>query len=257
MRLLLPILAWAFVSQSSVVIVTPIDVDAAKVGPPKLVAELDLGKMKGDLRQVGWSPDGTQLYVRSVEGNPPNEKRHHFVVARDIGAVQSVEDEPDWADEYWRFKSDRSAPGVPTLMIDVTRGKEFVKAGPGSGYPGGRAWAGQAGDAATTNDVAMGSEGLNSAVVKFVLLDRTVSEFVNERPIPGLMFSWGPSGTGTIVYTDRDGHLMFLNGVKQHRTVAGVKDASLPAWSTDGQRLAYVVKDGRKKYKLVWCTITQ
>ena len=50
---------------------------------------------------------------------------------------------------------------------------------------------------------------------------------------------------------------MLLDGEKRRRTVAGTKDVSLPAWSTDGERLAYVVKEGRKKDKLVWCTITK
>ena len=39
----------------------PLDVSKLKVGPATTVAELDLGKLKGDLQQICWSPDGTQL----------------------------------------------------------------------------------------------------------------------------------------------------------------------------------------------------
>ena len=77
-------------------------------------------------------------------------------------------------------------------------------------------------------------------------------------PIPGLMFSWGPSGSGAIAYTDREaGHLMLLDQHKHKQTVSGVKDALLPAWSTDGARLAWVRKSGRKKYTLVWAEVSK
>jgi hypothetical protein len=41
------------------------------------------------------------------------------------------------------------------------------------------------------------------------------------------------------------------------QVVAGVKDALLPAWTTDGARVAYVKKTGRKQYALVWCNVTR
>ncbi len=250
---LLPILVWVFVSQNVGAFAVPIDVTAVTIGLPALVADLDLGKLKGDLRQVGWSTDGSQLYVQTVEGNPQNEKAHHYTVAREGGVLQPVDREPDWATAYWTFKSDRSAPGVPTLVIDVRQKRETTKLGTGSSRPGTMAASG----AANAENASRASEGQTDAVVRFILLDQTVSEFVDERPIPGLMFGWGPRGSSAIAYTDRQGHLMLLDGEKRQRTVAGVKDVSLPAWSTDGERLAYVVKEGRRKYKLVWCTITK
>jgi hypothetical protein len=42
-----------------------------------------------------------------------------------------------------------------------------------------------------------------------------------------------------------------------HKQVApGVKNALLPAWSTDGARLAWVQKSGRRKYTRLWSTLT-
>jgi hypothetical protein len=71
------------------------------------------------------------------------------------------------------------------------------------------------------------------------------------------MFGWGPLGSGTIVYTDREaGHLMLLDQHKHKQTVSGVKDALLPAWSIDGTRLAWVQKAGRKKYTLQWAAVS-
>src|SRR5438045_224101 len=91
---------------------TPLDVTALKVGAPAVVAELDLGKLKGDLRQLGWSADGTQLYIQTAEGGPPSPKLRHFTVAAAGGAVATLDRQPEWATQFWTFKSDRSAPGI-------------------------------------------------------------------------------------------------------------------------------------------------
>ena len=39
------------------------DVSTLHVTAPIVVAELDLGSLEGDLRQIGWSPNKSQLYV--------------------------------------------------------------------------------------------------------------------------------------------------------------------------------------------------
>jgi hypothetical protein len=44
------------------------------------VTELDLGKLKGELRQLGWSIDGTELYVQTVDGNPNSEELRHYLL---------------------------------------------------------------------------------------------------------------------------------------------------------------------------------
>ena len=107
-------------------------------------------------------------------------------------------------------------------------------------------------------DIEKTAEGQHQNFARLTLLGETISEFVNQMPIPGLMFSWGPSGSGAIAYTDREfGHLTLLDQRKHKHTVSGVKDALLPAWSTDGTRLAWVQKSGRKKYTLVWAAVSK
>jgi hypothetical protein len=44
---------------------------------------------------------------------------------------------------------------------------------------------------------------------------------------------------------------------RRKQTIAGVKDAVLPAWSTDGERLAYAQKSGRRKFRLMLVTLTR
>ena len=92
-------------------------------------------------------------------------------------------------------------------------------------------------------------------MIRLVLLDESVGEFVDARPIPGLAFGWGPESSGAIAVTDRTGRLTLLDQKLHKRAVPGGKDAILPAWSTDGSRLAWAQKAGRTKYALVWAPI--
>jgi hypothetical protein len=234
---------------------TTVDVSTLKVGAPATVAELDLGKLKGELRQIGWSPDGTQLYVQTADGDPRSPKLRHYTVAVAGGGVKPVDNAPDWAETFWAFKSDRSAPGLGSLMIDFEQKLEKTKIGTGSGRPDVPASGGGLGVPA---DIEKTAEGQRQNVARLTLFGETISEFVNQMPIPGLMFSWGPAFSGAIAYTDREpGHLMLLDQHKHKVTVPGVKDALLPAWSIDGARLAWAQKRGRKTYTLVWAAVTK
>ena len=215
------------------------------------MVELDLGKLKGDLRQIGWSPDGTELYVQTADGTPSSENLRHYVVPVAGGAVKRVDTAPEWAQAYWDFKSDRFAPGMGSLMIDLEQKLEKTKIGTSSGRPGEMG----IGAGVSADKIA---EGQGQKVARLTLLGETISEFVNQVPIPGLMFSWGPAFSGAIAYTDREfGHLMLLDRDKRKQTVSGVKDALLPAWSIDGTRLAWAQKSGRRKYALVYATVTK
>jgi hypothetical protein len=243
-------------SISPVQTATAVDASAIRIGPPSPVTELDLGKLKGELRQLGWSPDATELYVQTADGNPPSEKLRHYIVPAAGGAPKAVDAEPEWATDYWRFKSDRFAPGLRSIVIDFEQKLEKTKIGTGSGRPGEQAGAAGAGGVNPV-DIEKVAEGQQQNFARLVLFGETISEFVNQVPIPGLMFSWGPIGSGAIAYTEREsGRLLFLDQHRHKHAVSGAKDALLPAWSTDGTRLAWVQKGGRKKYALVWATVS-
>lgn len=244
----LPILAWALVSAAPAP--QAFDVSAITLKPVSVI-DLDLGRLKGELRQIGWSPDGSQLYIQTVKGNPPKEKFHHYIVGSEGGALVPAEAPPEWAQAYWAFKSDKNAPGIPALEIDAKPVRETTKIGTGSGRPG----TSTTSLADANENAAMAGEGQTGTTWRFTLLDETIGEFKDTRPIPGLTFSWGPRRSGTIAFTDRDGRLVFLDQSKHRHVAPNVRDAILPAWSDDGSRIAYAVKQGRKKYQLVWCTI--
>jgi hypothetical protein len=230
---------------------TAIDASALKVSAPTTVAELDLGKLKGELRQIAWSPDGAELYIQTADGDSNNEKLHHYSVPSTGGAPKGLDKAPEWATTYWTFKSDRFAPGIASIAIEMAQKAENTKVGTGTSRPGSNG-AGGGGF-----DVERSAEGQSQNIVRLTLFGENVSEFVNERPIPGLMFSWGPLASGAIAYTDREGQLWLLDQHKRKQRVAVAKEATLPAWSTDGTRLAWAQKSGRKKYILVAASVAR
>jgi hypothetical protein len=232
-----------------------LDVSGLTIGAPNVVAELEVGTLKGEPRQLSWSPDGSQLALRTSEGDKPTDRTSFYTVALSGGGVVAVQREPDWAAEYWAFKSDRSAPGIPGVQIDLDQKLEIQKVGTGS------AGAAAGGDRAGGNTV-MSADNIDREaqhqrenVFRLTLYGDTISTFVNQRPIPGLQFGWGPKQSGAIAFVDPDGRLILLDQKKRKRMVAGVKGASLPAWTGDGTKLAYVEKSGRKKYTLAWVPI--
>jgi len=172
-----------------------IDASAVKVGAPATLTDLDLGKLKGELRQLGWSIDGSELYVQTADGPPNAEKLRHYVVAVAGGAVKPIDAPPQWAIDYWTIKSDRFAPGLGSLMIELEQKQENVKVGTGSGRPG------EMGISAGVSADKI-AEGQKQLLWRLTVLGETVSEFQNTAVIPGLMFSWdhpapAPSPTPT------------------------------------------------------------
>ncbi len=223
----------------------PIDVSKLRIGRPTAVAELDLGKLKGDLQQICWAPDGKQIYIQTADSGS--------VVSAAGGAVAGLDVAPAWAAAYWNMKSYKSAPGIDALAIQVNTGRKKDDAGlPKEGVydaDGGGVRLGATNPTMTQN-ISMG-------VVQLRLLEETVGEFVNTKPVPGLTFGWGPENSGAIAFVDHDGRVTLMDQRKQKAMAAGTKDATLPAWSMDGAQLAWAQKTARKKYALMIAPVTK
>ena len=193
--------------------------------------------------------------MQTADGSAASPKLHHYVVAAAPGsAVAPAAQEPEWADAYWTFKSDRFAPGIESMMIDVDQKYETLKFGTGSAGALDRASNPAVGDgnANVAANVEKAAESQKVHVVRLLLGGETISEFVNEPAVPGLMFGWGPRSSGAIAFTDREGRLFVMDKQRRKRAIGSAKNALLPAWSADGARLAWVQKARGKKWTLVF-----
>ncbi|MBI3493832.1 MAG: hypothetical protein HY047_18950 [Acidobacteria bacterium] len=254
---------WILFALNVVVAVpAPPAVDASKLllSAPASIVEFDTGKLKGDLTRLTWAQDARQVYLQTVERDRAGNVKtmHHYVLTLDGKPPKGVDAEPPWSAAYWSWKSTQTAPGLPTLKIDVEQQQKRVS---GTSIPmggdlarGGVDAGGSAGGAATgfgTGDAvsaALQSQMVNVFTLK--LKGEVVGEFVNAPAMPGLTFGWAPAGSGLIAFSNPSGRLVIMDYEGRTQEVVASKAALLPAWSDDGRRLAYLEKTGKNKAAL-------
>ncbi len=210
----------------------------------------------------GWSPDGSEIYVQMLDGAfgkiDPSKLSHHVYKVSN-GGHQQVPAEPDWATSYWTVKSGQASPDGDSFKIQLKSeskkqqtvstpmGGDLAKGG-GAGGDGGRTSAGDA-MAAAYNQQAV-------PVHTMLLNGEVVGEYVNSVIVPGQTFGWGPAGSKVIAYSvTKTGKLTVMDDKGRKQEVDGTRDAVFPGWSSDGKRLAWLQKDGKKKYVLKIVTI--
>lgn len=263
MNAIRPHLVVALLASAAIVTLAqaPPDIERLTVSPAVRVAELDMGKLKGEPRRLSWSSDGRQFYVQTVE-NPgrPNMKVRHYVLAADAGVPQSADAEPEWATAYWTDKSAQTSPDDRTFKIEA-KSEQRTQRTTSAPMGGEMARGGASGDptAGTSSGDAMaaayGAQGVT--VNMMVLKGETIGEFVNSVLVPGLTFGWGPKGTKLIAFAaPKTGRVTMMDSQGRKKEIAESKDAILPAWSPDGARLAWLQKDGRKKFSLQVANVT-
>ena len=226
--------------------------DAVKISEPVKVAELDLGKLKGDhVARLAWSADGSQLYVQTLEGNfglPPKKLRHYVLTVSD-GSRKDVDAEPEWATAYWVQKSHHTSPDGQRIDL-----KDEVKVEKSVSTPmgGDLARGGGVGDGSSSGDaIAAASARENVKVITLTFMGATVGLFEGTPLVPGRTFGWGPKGSKAMTYTDtKNGRVVIVDEKGAKQEVSGSKDAILPSWSPDGKKLAWLQKDGKKKHVL-------
>jgi hypothetical protein len=232
----------------------PVKVGALSVAPAVTIADISTDQMKGEPSRLAWSPDGTELYVQMMDGEfariASAKLTHHLYKVADR-SHQQVPAEPEWVAPYWTAKSGQTSPDGPALKIEL---KSEVKTQKTVSTPMGGDLA-KGGVGGTTGTSA--GDGISAAynqqavpVHTMRLRGEVVGEYVNSVIVPGQTFGWGPRGSKVIAYSAGNGRLAVMDENGTKRQIDGTKDVAFPAWSPDGKRLAWLEKDGKKKYVL-------
>ncbi len=232
---------------------SPLEVGSIPFAPVKTVAKLDMGQLKGQPSRLAWSPDGTHLYLQTVEGWFPQPKAvHHYLLDASGGAPKSAQAEPEWVSPYWTSKSHQASPDNDgyKIALESEQKREQTTSVP----RGGDLARGGTTDALGTSSGDATAAAYSSQMVAIhtmKLNGEPIGRFVNTVIVPGLTFAWGPKGSKVIAYAAQgNGKVIVMDAEGKKQDVQGSKDAVLPAWSPDGSRLAWLQKDGRRNLVL-------
>jgi len=233
---------------------------AVTIATPAKITTIDTGKGK-EPTQLAWSPDGTQLFVQTSERDVQGMAVRHryFTLSVAEPALKSADAPPAWATEYWAWKSGQHAPGANAFAIDVKQGQQKLSAtaspmggdlARGGVDPGGTGGT-SAGDAAAAR-----AQQQTQNTVSLTVKGENVGEFVGQQFLPGYTFGWSPQALGMIVYANQSGRLAVMDEAGHKQQVDSTKDVILPAWSTDGSKIAFLQKAGKNKYDLFIASVT-
>jgi Tol biopolymer transport system component len=156
---------------------------------------------------------------------------------------------PSWAASYWEWKSARTAPGRPELVIQVettTKGGKIPS----------QSLRDKSKQNLMENAVAAQNEA-DSVVRTLTLKGEPIGQYVNQPLVPGMTFGWSPESLHAVAYAKTDGHLALLDFDRGRVDVAGTKGVLLPAWSPDGTKVVYLQKTGRRDYTLSMVDVTR
>jgi hypothetical protein len=221
------------------------------------IADLDMGKMKGDPARLAWSPDKAEFYVQTVERDSRGavKSAKHYVVSIASRTVKNVDREPEWASAYWAWKSAQASPGAAAFKIAVDGPRQETVRATSAPAGGALAKGGTANplEGTTVADVAAAVDQSQTRTIYTLKVNgESLGDWVNEPVTPGSNFSWAPAPIAMIVFTKRaGGPLVVIDAAGRRQQLAGAKMAMLPAWSNDGTRIAWLERKDKKKYDLV------
>jgi hypothetical protein len=222
---------------------TPPAIDPAKliVSDPVTLRDLGKAEARGVATRMAWSPDGEWLYVRvSTFDRWSNEAVRHLLVETQGKRTQDLGDEPSWLPRYWNTKSALASPTVASWRIKIDTREDQVRTTnvPREGNIGQHV----ADPGAGMDEVVRKAVNSSQKVLfeDYVLNGRVISSAINDHVVPGRTFAWAPPPVALVAFVDAKGKLQLMNRAGARREVKGAKKPSLPAWSEDGRRLAFV-----------------
>ena len=218
----------------------PADPTKLTITGPSTLRDLGGAGVRGVATRLAWSPDGEWLYLRvSKFDRWSNETVRHVLAEVRGSRVQDLGDEPAWLPRYWNVKSALTSPVVATWRIKIDTREDQVRTTnvPREGNVG------QHGDPGAGLDETVRKAANSSQRTQFedyVLNGRVIASAVNDHVSPGRTFAWAPPPLALMAFVDAKGKLQLMNQAGTLREVKGAKKPSLPAWSEDGRRLAFV-----------------
>lgn len=232
----------------------PLKLETLTFSEPATIAEIDTDKLKGQPARLAWSPDGAQLYVQMLDGQfgQAGAKASHHAFDATSGRRQDLRSEPEWASAYWTLKSAQASPDDAAMKIDLKserRTERTVSTPTGGDLARGGSDPTVGTGAGDAISAAYSRQAI--PVHSMFLRGELIGEFINSVIVPGLTFGWGPVGTKVIAFVaSKSGRVVVMDGQGMKKDVGETRDAVLPAWSSDATRLAWLQKDGRRKFDL-------
>jgi hypothetical protein len=230
---------------------------------PTEVAQIDLGKMQGTLlNQLAWSPDGQEIYLQTITEDRKALPKdvYHYVMPADGGTFKKVPAPPDWAIAYWTWKSGQTAPDDSSFKIDISTEKRIdaATALPMGGEMARGGTTAGSGGASAESVMAAAATSTNATIYTMRLKGEVVGEWADHRIMPGVTFGWGPPGTHLIAYAERQtGRLVIMDSTGAKQKIDETRGVVLPAWTSDGTRIAYLESRGRNKYALIVAAVSK
>jgi hypothetical protein len=219
----------------------PADPSRLALSAPVTLRDLGKADVRGVPTRMAWSPDGGWLYLRmSTFDRWSNETVRHVLVETQGKRVQDLSDEPAWLPRYWNTKSALASPTAASWRIKIDTREEQLRTTnvPREGNIGQHMADPGAGMDEVVRKAAQSSQ--KTLFEDYVLNGRVISSAVNDHVAPGRTFAWAPPPLALVAFVDAKGRLMLMNQAGATREVKGAKKPSLPAWSENGGRLAFV-----------------
>jgi hypothetical protein len=212
--------------------------------PPSAIMELRESTLTGAPAQLSWSPDSTTLALQTLEGASAPLKARWYLIRLTDRSLQGVDGAPEWAMTYWTWKSARTPPGHPSMVIQVESQHQ-------AGLIPSQSLRDKAANRGIDNAVAARNAASGSLVRVLTLNGEAIGRYVDEPLVPGTTFGWSPERLRAVTYIRTDGRLgaMDLEGSKIDLNTG--KGVLLPAWSPDGSRIVYLQQKGGHDYDLM------
>lgn len=230
---------------------------------PKAIVEVDTDKLKGQVSNLSWSPDGKDMYLQVVEKDRQGKVKSakHYTISLAAKSMKGG-DQPPWVTQYTAWKSALASPAAPLFRIGLEEREETrtATAAVGDLAKGGGAGGGDRGAIPGTSAEEVGAIANQSYKVhvwSLKLKGTVIGEWLNEGVVPGINWGWAPAPARLIAFTKRDGGpLTVMDEQGRKQEIAGPKNAILPAWSSDGTKIAWLERKDRKTFDLTIADVT-